>query len=211
MDERVAENTKVPEETYTVGILLFDGVEILDFTGPFEVFSSLWSDPDEQTHESHPVFRVVTISAADRLITCSGGLLVQPQATISNHPPLDILLVPGGHVDDVLANPQLLEWIVQQDQLTKLTTSVCTGALVLAKCGLLSQHRATTHWGALERLRQRHPDVEVLAETRFVDEGHIITSAGVSAGIDMSLHIVSRLFGEEAAAMAARGMEYRVA
>ena len=211
MDESVDAREIGKEETFTVGILLFDGVEILDFTGPFEVFSALWSDPDEQTKESHPVFRVVTIAETDRLITCFGGLLVQPQATIANHPPLDILLVPGGHVDDVIANPHLLEWIVEQDQHTRLTTSVCTGALVLAKCGLLSQHRATTHWSALELMRERYPDVEVLSEARFVDEGHLITSAGISAGIDMSLHIVSRLVGKAAAAMTARGMEYRIA
>jgi transcriptional regulator GlxA family with amidase domain len=209
MDERVNENaSKKQEETYTVGILVFDGVEILDFTGPFEVFSALWSDPDEQTKESHPLLRVMTIAATDQVITCFGGLRVMPQATISNHPSLDILLVPGGHVSDVMADPQVVEWIIQQDQHTKLTTSVCTGALVLARCGLLSGRRATTHWGAIEHMRERHPDVEVLSDARFVDEGHIITSAGISAGIDMSLHIVSRLFGEEAAAMTARGMEY---
>jgi transcriptional regulator GlxA family with amidase domain len=209
MDERVEETAKAKkQETCTVGILVFDGVEILDFTGPFEVFSALWSDPDEQTKESHPLFRVVTIAGNDQVITCFGGLQVKPHATISNHPPLDILLVPGGHVTDVIANPRLLEWIIQQDQHTKLTTSVCTGALVLAKCGLLSGHRATTHWTAIELMRERHPDIEVLSEARFVDEGHIITSAGISAGIDMSLHVVSRLFGEEAAAMTARGMEY---
>jgi transcriptional regulator GlxA family with amidase domain len=212
MDEQVDESaTAKKEETYTVGILVFDGVEILDFTGPFEVFSALWSDPDEQTKESHPVFRVFSIAEIDQVITCNGGMQVKPQATISNHPPLDILLVPGGHVTDVIANPRLLEWIVEQDQHTKLTTSVCTGALVLAKCGLLSGHRATTHWSAIELMRERYPDIEVLSDVRFVDEGHIITSAGVSAGIDMSLYVVSRLFGEEAAAMAARGMEYESA
>jgi transcriptional regulator GlxA family with amidase domain len=209
MEERVDANAKAKrEETYTVGILIFDGVEILDFTGPFEVFSALWSDPDEQTKESHPHFPVVTIAVTDQVITCFGGLQVKPQATILNHPPLDILLVPGGYVTDVIANPQVIEWIVEQDQHTRLTTSVCTGALVLAKCGLLRGHRATTHWTAIELMRERHPDIDVLSDARFVDEGHIITSAGISAGIDMSLHIVSRLFGEEAAAMTARGMEY---
>jgi transcriptional regulator GlxA family with amidase domain len=209
MDEQVENNaTANKQETYTVGILVFDGVEILDFTGPFEVFSAQWSDPDEQTKESHPLMRVVTIAVTDQVITCFGGLQVKPQATILHHPPLDILLVPGGNVTGVLANPQVVEWIVQQDQHTRLTTSVCTGALVLAKSGLLSGHRATTHWSAIQLMQERHPDIEVLSDARFVDEGHIITSAGISAGIDMSLHIVSRLFGEEAAAQTARGMEY---
>jgi transcriptional regulator GlxA family with amidase domain len=209
MDEQVKNSANADkQETYTVGILVFDGVEILDFTGPFEVFSALWSDPDEQTRESHPLIRVVAIGVTDQIITCFGGLQVKPQATISNHPPLDILLVPGGNVTDVMADPQVVDWIVQQDQHTKLTTSVCTGALVLAKSGLLSGHRATTHWSAIQLMQERYPDIEVLSDARFVDEGHIITSAGISAGIDMSLHIVSRLFGEEAAAQTARGMEY---
>lgn len=198
---------KSTEAVLTVGILLFDGVEVLDFTGPFEVFSELWSDPDEE-QKSHPLCRAVTIAETDGIITCSGGLRVSPEATIANHPPLDVLLVPGGYVADVMANPQVLEWIKKQDELTRVTASVCTGALVLAQCGLLTQRRATTHWGSIERMRERFPEVEVLENTRYVDEGHIVTSAGISAGIDMSLHLLTRFFGEEAAALAARGMEY---
>src|ERR1051326_254818 len=106
-------------EPFTVGILLFDGVEVLDFAGPFEVFSAPWSDADEH-HESHLLFRVITIAETDRLITCFGGLLVQPQATIAQHPPLDILVVPGGDVSDVAANQKVLEWVLQQDQQTRL-------------------------------------------------------------------------------------------
>jgi transcriptional regulator GlxA family with amidase domain len=194
-------------DTFTVGILVFDGVEVLDFSGPFEVFSSLWSDPDE-SGASHPICRAVTIGATEVAVTCFGGLVVSPQATVSSHPALDVLLIPGGHVADIMANPTLLDWIKQQDQKTKVTASVCTGALVLAQCGLLNQKRATTHWGSIERLRERFPEVTVVANTRFVDEGHVITSAGISAGIDMSLHLVERFFGAEEAAMAAHGMEY---
>jgi transcriptional regulator GlxA family with amidase domain len=193
--------------TLTVGILVFNGVEVLDFSGPFEVFSDLWSDPDENG-EMHPMCRAVTIGETEALVTCSGGLKVSPEATISNHPALDVLLIPGGHVADVMANSDVLEWIKKQDQQTKVTASVCTGALVLAKCGLLKGKRATTHWGSIEHMRERFPEVEVLANTRFVDEGHVITSAGISAGIDMSLHLLERFFGAEAATLAARGMEY---
>jgi transcriptional regulator GlxA family with amidase domain len=195
------------EETFTVGILLFDGVEVLDFAGPFEVFSAVWSDADEHS-KSHPLFRVITIGETDRLITCFGGLLVKPLATITEHPPLDILVVPGGHVSDIAANQEVREWILRQDRQTRLTTSVCTGAFVLARCGLLDQHRATTHWSGIESLRERYPAIEVVADARFVDEGHLITSAGISAGIDMSLHVVARLLGEQVAADVARGMEY---
>jgi transcriptional regulator GlxA family with amidase domain len=188
----------------TVGILLFDGVEVLDFGGPFEVFSGVHKIGDDQS-----LFHVVTIAEEDRIITSAGGLLVKPHATITQHPPLEILIVPGGDVGAVATNPRVLEWVVQQDQQTRLTASVCTGAFVLANAGLLNGHRATTHWGSIERMRERYPAVEVLAETRFVDEGRLLTSAGISAGIDMSLHIVSRLYGEEVAAQTAHEMEYR--
>ncbi len=194
------------EGRLTVGILIFDDVEVLDFCGPFEVFAAASSVGEPGEHRQ--LFQVVTIAEEDRIITCSGGLLVKPEATIENHPPLDILVVPGGYVDRALSHPHLLEWIGRQDQQTRLTTSVCTGAFLLAERGLLNQHRATTHWGSIEHMRQRYPAVEMLADTRIVDEGHIITSAGVSAGIDMSLHVVSRLFGEQVAAQTARYMEY---
>ena len=194
------------EGILTVGILIFDDVEALDFCGPFEVFAvaSSVGEPDEHRQ----LFQVVTIAEEDRIITCGGGLQVKPGATIENHPPLDILVVPGGGVFRELSNPRVLEWIGRQDQQTRLTTSVCTGAFLLAERGLLNQRRATTHWTGIEMMRQRYPAVEMLTETRVVDEGHIITSAGVSAGIDMSLHVVSRLYGEEVAAQTARYMEY---
>ncbi len=194
------------EGRLTVGILIFDDVEVLDFCGPFEVFAAASSVGEPGEHRQ--LFQVVTIAEEDRIITCGGGLLVKPGATIENHPPLDILVVPGGDVFRELSNPRVLGWIGQQDQQTRLTTSVCTGAFLLAERGLLNQHRATTHWTAIEMMRQRYPAVEMLADTRIVDEGHIITSAGVSAGIDMSLHVVSRLFGEQVAAQTARYMEY---
>ena len=194
------------EGKLTVGILIFDDVEVLDFCGPFEVFSGASSVGEPGEHRQ--LFQVVIIAEEDRIITCSGGLQVKPGASIENHPPLDILVVPGGGVSRELSNPHVLEWIGRQDQQTRLTTSVCTGAFLLAECGLLNQRRATTHWTAIEMMRQRYPAVEMLANTRIVDEGHIITSAGVSAGIDMSLHVVSRLFGEEVAAQTARYMEY---
>jgi transcriptional regulator GlxA family with amidase domain len=190
------------------GILIFDGMEVLDFAGPVEVFSSAWSDAGDMT-SSKPLFRAITIAESNKDVTCFGGLVVRPHATINDHPPLDILVVPGGMVDDVVANPRILEWIVQQDKVTKLTTSVCTGAFVLAKCGLLRDHRATTHWSALDQLSKKYPEIDVIHDVRYVDEGHIITSAGISAGIDMSLHVVERLCDEKTAKEAAKGMEYR--
>ena len=192
-----------------VGILLFQDVEVLDFCGPFEVFSVARPVDPEKQGDEHRLFRVVTIAEQEQIISCRGGLLVQPHATIEQHPPLDILVVPGGQgTRRERTNRRLLEWIGQQDRQTQLTTSVCTGAFLLAELGLLNQRRATTHWNSVEWMRATYPEIEMLAETRVVDEGHIITSAGVSAGIDMSLHVVARLYGKEVARWTARRMEY---
>ena len=191
----------------TVGILIFDDVEVLDFCGPFEVFSV--ARPAGKYGDEFKLFNVVTIAEEDRIITCRGGLLVKPHATTENHPPLDILVVPGGQgTRRERHNQRLLDWIARQDQHTNLTTSVCTGAFLLAERGLLDHHRATTHWGSVEWMRSTYPTVEMVADTRVVDEGHIITSAGISAGIDMSLYVVSRLHGVDVAEWTARLMEY---
>jgi len=193
----------------TVVILLFDDVEVLDFCGPFEVFSAArLVDADKQGDE-HGLFRVFTIAEQDRLLSCRGNLLVQPHMTIQQHPPLDILVVPGGQgTRRERQDRRLLDWIGKPDQRTQLTTSVCTGALLLAELGLLNQRRATTHWGSSEWMCSTYPAIEMLADRRVVDEGHSITSAGVSAGIDLSLHVVSRLYGLEVAHWTARCMEY---
>ena len=191
----------------TVGILIFDDVEVLDFCGPFEVFSV--ARPSGTHSDDAALFRAITIAEEDRVITCRGGLLVQPHYTIENTSPLDILLVPGGQgTRRERHNQRLLEWISEQDRHTELTTSVCTGAFLLAERGLLDQHRATTHWNSIEWMRENYPNITMLNDQRVVDEGHIITSAGVSAGIDMSLHIVARLHGMETAKWTARRMEY---
>ena len=191
----------------TVGILIFDDVEVLDFCGPFEVFST--ARPAGEHSDDSILFKAITIAEEDRIITCRGGLLVKPHYTIENAPPLDILLVPGGQgTRRERRNQRLLDWIVEQDRHTELTTSVCTGAFLLAERGLLDQHRATTHWGSVEWMRGNYPNIAMLDDQRVVDEGRIITSAGVSAGIDMSLHVVSRLYGIDTARWTARRMEY---
>ena len=191
----------------TVGILIFDEVEVLDFCGPFEVFAQ--AQPMGKDGDEDRLFRVLTIAEEGRVIRCRGGLLVQPHATIRDHPALDILVVPGGHgTRREVANAPLLDWIVDQDARTELTTSVCTGAFLLAERGLLDGRRATTHWGSIDRMRRRYPAVETLDSERVVDAGHLITSAGVSAGIDMALHVVARLHGGEVAVQTARAMEY---
>ncbi len=191
----------------TVGILIFDDVEVLDFCGPFEVFST--ARPEGDDGDDARLFTAITIAEQNRLITCRGGLLVQPHATIGDHPPLDILIVPGGQgTRRELHNERLLDWIAAQDDGTELTTSVCTGAFLLARRGLLDGRRATTHWASIGWMRDTYPAVQMVDTARVVDEGHVITSAGVSAGIDMALHVVARLHGEETAARTARAMEY---
>jgi transcriptional regulator GlxA family with amidase domain len=191
----------------TVGILIFDDVEVLDFCGPFEVFSTARLAGKDGAEDR--LFRVVTIAEEGRTIAARGGLHVVPNHAISDHPPLDILLVPGGFgTRQVLENERLLAWIGEQGRRAELATSVCTGAFLLAATGLLDGRRATTYWSAVEELGRRYPAVTPVGDARFVDEGRIVTSAGVSAGIDMSLHVVARLHGEAAADWTARLMEY---
>lgn len=197
-----------PFQPLTVGMLIFDGVEVLDFCGPFEVFSTA-SMPGDAPGEERRLFHVVTIAEARRLVRCRGDLLVMPHHDFSDHPPLDIVVVPGGFgTRRERENPIVLDWIARQHERTAITASVCTGAFLLAACGLLDGRRATTHWASLDWLRQHYPRIHVRAEERVVDEGRLITSAGVSAGIDMALHVVARLFGDDVAAATARDMEY---
>jgi transcriptional regulator GlxA family with amidase domain len=192
-----------------VGILIFDDVEVLDFCGPFEVFATTTlPNADRHDLQAKP-FNVFTIAQKADIVKCRGGLLVQPHYTIDNHPPLDILLVPGGFGTRREAhNAPLLDWIALQDKSTELTTSVCTGAFLLAERGLLDSLSATTHWGSIQRLHDGYASIIVKSGVRYIDNGHNITSAGVSAGIDMSLHIVARLLGEPTARETAKQMEY---
>lgn len=191
-----------------VGILIFDDVEVLDFCGPFEVFSV--ARPVGSHDDEARLFDAVTVSETARTVSARHGLKVEPDYTIQNHPPLDILVVPGGRgTRKEMHNSALLAWIEAQDRRTELTTSVCTGAFLLAELGLLSGKRATTHWGSVPFMRETYKDVTIEENVRFVDEGHVVTSAGISAGIDVSLHLVARLHGADVAAWTARRMEYR--
>jgi transcriptional regulator GlxA family with amidase domain len=193
--------------TWTVGILVFDEVEVLDFCGPFEVFATT-EQPAGQGDTDAP-FRVCLLAERAGLVRCRGGLRVQPDYTLADHPPLDILVVPGGWgTRREAGNGPLLDWIAARDRETDLTLSVCTGAFLLAARGLLDGRPATTHWASIDRLRQTHPAVAVRDDVRYVDAGHIVTSAGVSAGIDMALYVVGRLLGDDVARNTARRMEY---
>lgn len=190
-------------KTRTLLILLFDEAEVLDFCGPFEVFSvaSRFTDP--------PGFTVLTVAQADRPIRARNGLRVLPDHTLESAPPADLLLIPGGMGSRTeMHNRVLTEWIARVAQDAELVLSVCTGALLLARAGLLNGLDATTHHSALELLRQVAPETTVHADRRFVDNGRVICSAGIAAGIDMSLYVVGRLLGPEVAMRTAEQMEY---
>ncbi|QBJ68531.1 AraC family transcriptional regulator [Bacillus anthracis] len=190
---------------WSVGIFLFNEVEVLDFAGPFEVFSIT------KVHEEKP-FTVYTVSQNGEMITARNGLRVQPDYSIEDLPPVDILIIPGGKGarENEVKNDIIINWVRQQMKEVKLMTSVCTGALLLAKAGLLEGLKATTHWASIQTFKKDFPNVEVMENVKFVDEGHIITSAGISAGINMSFHIVKNLLGVEIAEETAKNMEYDI-
>ncbi len=191
----------------TVGILIFSEVEVLDFCGPFEVFSV--ARPEGVKDDEARLFQVFTVAEEDKTVRCRGGLLVKPHYKVDNAPAFDLIVVPGGQgTRRERHNQKLLDWVEAQDKQTELTLSVCTGAFLLAERGLLDGKKATTHWGSIDFMRETYPQVEMLEEVRYVDEGRIVTSAGISAGIDMSLHVVEQLHGQAVAQWTARRMEY---
>jgi transcriptional regulator GlxA family with amidase domain len=190
-------------EQRTVTILVFNDVEVLDFCGPFEVFSVTGRD-----REPKP-FRVVLAAENRGPVVARNGLSVNPDFTLTDCPKADLLLVPGGQgTRTLMHNAAVVDWVRSRSKEAELVLSVCTGALILAKVGLLDGLAATTHHGAFELLRQTAPNTEVRATTRYVDNGRVITSGGIAAGIDMSLHVVSRLLGDAVAEETARYMEY---
>jgi transcriptional regulator GlxA family with amidase domain len=191
-----------------VGVYVFDDVEVLDFAGPFEVFSTASRVFHRLNPDSVPPFDVFTVGVSRIQIRTRGGLLVEPHFSFAEHPMIDVLLIPGGVVTAELDAPSVISWIATQARSAQLTASVCTGAFLIGKAGLLGGKRATTHWEDVADLRRLLPDTRVLEETRWVDEGTVVTSAGISAGLDMSLHIVARLAGKELAVRTARQMEY---
>ncbi len=188
-------------DTRNVGILIFDDVEVLDFCGPFEVFSVT------VVGEEKP-FNVFTV-AESRPITARNGLSVNPTHLLDEAPSMDILLIPGGYgTRPLLENAGLLDWIRSRNRKTELTVSVCTGSLLLARAGLLEGLEATTHHAAFDLLGELAPNTRVRKDLRIVDNGKIIASGGISAGIDMAFHVVRRLLGDEVAVQTASYMEY---
>ena len=185
--------------TKTVGIVLFPGVEELDFVGPYEVFGGL-------TFQDHD-WRVITIAEAGDRVRAANGLSINVDHSFDDAPRLDVLLLPGGlSTSKEVDNLRMIEFVQRAGKDASYVTSVCTGAFILHRAGFLFGKRATTHWGAVQGLRELG-DVEVVSE-RFVHDGSVITSAGVSAGIDMALYLVSLLKDAQTAKNVQKMMEY---
>ncbi len=194
----------------TVGILIFDDVEVLDFAGPFEVFSrtrTVAGAASRRTDDSAP-FETFTVARTRDRVTAIGGLTVVPRYSWADAPPIDIVVVPGGFGTRALLNDEpTLSWIRATSARARHVTSVCTGALLLAKIGLLQDKRATTHWAGLDLLATIDPTIRIQRERRVVHDG-IFTSAGVSAGIDMSFAVVEQICGRDVAIETAHYIEY---
>ncbi|NOK60824.1 MAG: DJ-1/PfpI family protein [Chloroflexi bacterium AL-W] len=192
------------ESNYTLGIFIFENVEVLDFCGPFEVFNICSTEHGPAPH----AFTIKLIAESLDPVTTRGGMRVLPDATIAEHLPVDLLIVPGGPgVRTAIQHDSIIEWMAQVQPSIALA-SVCTGALLLAEAKRLDGQRATTHYASYDWLEQ-YKRVTVLRGERFVDNNTILTSAGVSAGIDMSLHLVERLLGKDIARWTAERMEYQ--
>jgi transcriptional regulator GlxA family with amidase domain len=199
--------------TIRVGIFLFDEAEALDFAGPYEVFTTAsrvaLRHPHQQSQElPRTLFSVVSVAEHADLVKLRAGMRVLPDVTFADATAFDVLIVPGGVVSQEMQKPAVIQWISQIAAHTQITASVCTGAFLLAKAGVLTDHTVTTHWEDISDLRLQFPDLDVQNNVRWVDQGKIVTSAGISAGIDMSLHLVERLAGRELAIATARQMEF---
>jgi len=187
----------------TIGIFVFDGAEELDWAGPWEVLAS-WAQgwPEDGV-------AVFTMSPDGEAVTCAKGLRVTPDHSLDSAPPIDVLVYPGGRgTRDHLGDQRIRSWLHSERDRGTLLTSVCTGALVFADAGLLDGRPATTYWSAMEAMTELGSDIEPRPDDRWVDTGDVVTAAGVSAGIDMALHLVQRLASTERAVAVRRRIQY---
>lgn len=195
-------------ERKQTGIIVFKDVEVLDFSGPFEVFSATRLNEQKRREEPSP-FNVFLVAETKGLVAAAGGMRVFPDYDLDDCPALDILVVPGGWgTRSEMNNERLLRWIADRSRQVEILASVCTGALLLGKAGLLDGKRATTHWRSLDWMQELFPKTIVERQLHFVEDGTLFTSAGISAGIDMVLKVVARLFGDGVAQATAKHMEY---
>ncbi|WP_338148618.1 DJ-1/PfpI family protein [Brevibacillus humidisoli] len=205
-------------QQWRVGIFLYEEVDVLDVAGPFEVLSltgytqkhvaRILDGTDCQ--EDHP-FIVRTVSETGEAVKAHNGLRIVPDYGFADAPHFDILVIPGGAaltVKRMMDNSTVIDWIGEQMKQVQLMTSVCTGSFLLAKAGLLAGKQVTTHRFGQDALALLNPDLQIVPDQKVVDQGNLITSGGISAGIEMALHVVGRLLGREAAVTTARSLEY---
>ncbi|MDN7120464.1 DJ-1/PfpI family protein [Nocardioides sp. ChNu-153] len=194
-----------------IGILVFDDVEVLDACGPYEVFTTAARVAARRgdVREEAPPFEVLLVAAdASRPVRARAGLRLGVDVALADAPALDLLLVPGGVTDAVEADAEVVAWVRERAAATPLVASVCTGAFVLAEAGVLVDQTVTTHWEDVPDLRRRWPALDVVEDRRWVRDGDVLTSAGISAGIDLALHLVEVLAGRALAEATARQMDY---
>ena len=185
-----------------IGIYIYDHAEVLDFSGPFEVFSTA-------SRLAKNAWSVFLISETGSLVTARGNYQIQSHYPISDHPDLDVLIVVGGIHTEEMKKENVISWLAKVSQTSEIVASVCTGCFLLAEAGLLNCLSVTTHWEDIPTLKSAYPQLSVLENQRWVRQGKYVTSGGISAGIDMSLFLVSELASEELAKKTAKQMEYR--
>ncbi len=185
-----------------IGIYIYDNAEVLDFSGPFEVFSVA-------KRLAKNDWNVFLVSETGFMVTARGNYRIQPHYSISNHPKLDILLVAGGVHTEEVKKKNVIRWISKSSDSVQIAASVCTGCFLFAEAGLLNGLSVTTHWEDIPDLRSQYPSLNVIENQRWIQEGKYVTSGGISAGMDMSLFLVSQLASPELAVKTAKQMEYR--
>lgn len=191
-----------------IGIYIYNEAEVLDFAGPYEVFTTAARVHGRMKPGTSKLFEVFLIAENAGMVSARANFNVQPHYTMQDHPVVDVLVVPGGvHIHE-MEKPNVIEWIARISPHTTLTASVCTGAFLLAKAGVLQDKSCTTHWEDIPDLRVRFPTLDVKEDVPWVDNGRIVTSAGISAGIEMALHLVTKLAGKDLAVRTARQMQY---
>lgn len=184
-------------------IFVYDNVEVLDFAGPFEVFSTASRICDDKN-----IFNVYLISEKNKTVFARNGFNVIPKYNFTNSIKPDVLIIPGGIHYAEMKKKNVLKWIFDQSKKCKITASVCTGVFILAAAGVITHQTVTTHWDDIDELKNSFPELTVKENTRWIDEGHIVTSAGISAGIDMALHLVEKIHSLELAKQTAKVMEF---
>lgn len=186
-----------------IGIYIYDQAEVLDFSGPFEVFATA-----SRVCSTGTPFHVFTVGETGNAVAARGGFSVNPAYGFHSHPAIHVLVVVGGMHSGEIKKAGVIQWLARVAKQAELVASVCTGAFLLAEAGILTTQQVTTHWEDISDLRKNYPGLTVLDKQRWVDAGRVVTSGGISAGIDMSLHLVSRLHSMDLAEKTARQMEF---